>query len=164
MYIFFIRIMGNSKEWCNLWRKLDPRGLCYQCFQHGPDFLFGKLSIKDFNDEPHFPEIIKVISSWIQINTLLKANDERKISKCDKSIHKAMRIRFDIHQTNKNFSVTVKPINACKLEFADHLWLTFLDQLHSDILVFAIIKFQIYNITVTKWKYGIYPNSIITFN
>ena len=145
-------------------KKIRSSWLMLSVFSTWSRFFIGKLSIKDFNDEPHFPEIIKVISSWIQINTLLKANDERKISKCDKSIHKAMITRFDIHQTNKNFSVTVKPINACKLEFADHLWLTFLDQLHSDILVFAIIKFQIYNITVTKWKYGIDPNSIITFN
>ena len=39
-----------------------------------------------------------------------------------------MRILVDIHQTNKNSCVTVQPKNACKLKFADHLWLTILDQ------------------------------------
>ena len=61
-----------------------------------------------------------------------------------------MRITFEIHQTNKRFSVTVQPKNACKLEFSYHLWMPFLDQLHSDIIVFAIITFNIYNIIVTK--------------
>ena len=31
-----------------------------------------------------------------------------------------MRIPVGIHQTNKKFSVTVQPKNACKLEFAYH--------------------------------------------
>ena len=54
--------------------------------------------------------------------------------------------------------------NACKLEFEDHLWLTFLDQPQSEIVVFAIITFHIYTIIVTKWKHGIYTNDLITFN
>ena len=68
----------------------------------------------------------------------------------DRSIHKAMRITIDIHQINKKFSVTFQPKNACKLEFVDNLWLPFLDQPQSDILVFAIITFQIYSILVKK--------------
>ena len=40
----------------------------------------------------------------------------------------------------------------------------FLDQPQSDILFFATITFKIYNILVTKWKHGICPNDIITFN
>ena len=39
-----------------------------------------------------------------------------------------MRIPDDIFQRNKKLFVTVHPKNACKLEFADHLWLTFLNQ------------------------------------
>ena len=41
---------------------------------------------------------------------------------------------------------------------------TFIDQAQSDIVVFAIINFQIYDILVTKWENGIGPNDIITFN
>ena len=55
---------------------MNPNDLCYQCFKHGPDCLFGKLKIKDFNDEPHFSYILKLISSQIQINKLLKTNYE----------------------------------------------------------------------------------------
>ena len=50
------------------------------------------------------------------------------------------------------------------MELSDHLWLTFLDQPHSDIVVSAIIYFHIYNILVTKWKDGIGPNDMITLN
>ena len=98
------------------------------------------------------------------MNTLFKTNDERKGRTCNKSIHKAMIIPVDIHQTNKKLYVKVQPKNACKLEFADNLLLPFLDQPHSDIVVFAIITSQIYNILVKKWKHGIVPNNIITFN
>ena len=75
-----------------------------------------------------------------------------------------MQITVDIYQTNKKFFVTFQPKNACKLEFSDHLWLPFLDQPQSDIVVFAIITFQLHNILVTKWKHRIGPNKIITFN
>ena len=50
------------------------------------------------------------------------------------------------------------------MEFVDHLWLPFLDQPQSDIVVFIIITFQIYNILVQSWKHGIGPNYIISFN
>ena len=75
-----------------------------------------------------------------------------------------MIIPVDIHQTNKKIYVTVQPKNSCKLEFADNLWLPFLDQPHSDIVVFTIINFQIYNILVTKWKHLIVTNDLITLN
>ena len=52
----------------------------------------------------------------------------------------------------------------CKLEFADNLWLPFLDRPQSDIVVFAIITFQIYKILLTKWNHVIGPNNIITLN
>ena len=67
------------------------------------------MRIKDFNDEPHFLEIIKLIPSRSQINTLFDTNYERKRRICDRIIHKAMRITVDIHQTNKKLSVTVQP-------------------------------------------------------
>ena len=40
---------------------------------------------------------------------LFETKDERKQSRCDKILHKAMRIPVDIHQTSKNFSVTIQP-------------------------------------------------------
>ena len=54
--------------------------------------------------------------------------------------------------------------NACKLEFADHLWLLFFDQPQSDVVDFALIYFHICIILVTKRKHVIVPNDIITFN
>ena len=63
----------------------------------------------------HISQKIKLISSWIQINTLFKTNDERKIRSYYRSIHKAMIITVGIHQPNKKFSVIVQPRNACKL-------------------------------------------------
>ena len=38
------------------------------------------------------------------------------------------------------------------MEFADHLWLPFIDQPHYDIVVFTIITIQVYKIIVTKCK------------
>ena len=61
-----------------------------------------------------------------------------------------MIITVDIHEINKNFTVIVHPQNSCRLEFADHLWIPFLDQPQYDIVVFAIITFQIYKIIVSK--------------
>ena len=34
---------------------INPHDLYYQCSKHGPDFLFRKMRIEDFNDELHFP-------------------------------------------------------------------------------------------------------------
>ena len=98
------------------------------------------------------------------MNTFLKAENARKIRIYDKGIHKTMWITVVSHQTNKKFSVTGQPENACKLKFADHLWLPFIDQPQSDVVVFEMINFQIYYIVVTKWKLRIGPNTIITFN
>ena len=75
-----------------------------------------------------------------------------------------MQIPVNIYQRTKKFFVTVQPENACKLEFADHLWLPFLDQSQTDIVVFTIINVHIYNTLVTKWKRGIGPNGIIALN
>ena len=50
-----------------------------------------------------------------------------------------------------------------ELELAYNLWLPFIDQPQSEIVVFAITTFHIYNILVTKWKNIIGPNDIITF-
>ena len=35
---------------------INPRDLFHQCSKNGPDCLFILLRIKDFNDEPHFPD------------------------------------------------------------------------------------------------------------
>ena len=49
------------------------------------------------------------IGGQIEINMLFNTKDERKRSRCDRKIHKAMRITVDIHERNKNFAVTVQP-------------------------------------------------------
>ena len=72
---------------------------------------------------------------------LLKTNDVIKRRRRDIKIYKAMKITFDIHEINKEFTTAVQLKNACKLEFVDHLWPTFLDQPQSNIIVFAIITF-----------------------
>ena len=48
------------------------------------------------------------------------------------------------------------------MEFSNHLWLQFLDQTQSDVVVFTIIYSDIYKKLVTEWKYGISTNDIIT--
>ena len=53
--------------------------------------------------------------------------------------YKAMIILYGMLLTNKQIFVTVNPKNTCKFEFADHLWLPFIDQTQSDVVVFAII-------------------------
>ena len=75
-----------------------------------------------------------------------------------------MRILVDISQTNKKLFVTFQPKNTCKLELTDHLWITYRDEPQSDIVVFTIINFQIYNILVQNWKHGIVPKAILPFN
>ena len=102
--------------------------------------MFGKVGIKDFNDEPHFP-IKKLGSSRIETNMLFKTKYERKLSISDKKTHKATRITIEIHERNKKFTVAVQPKNACKLESVDHLWLPFFDHPQYEIVVFAILTF-----------------------
>ena len=50
------------------------------------------------------------------------------------------------------------------MEPADHLWLPFLAQTQSDVVVFAIISFDSKKNIVTKWEYGISTNYKITLN
>ena len=78
--------------------------------------------------------------------------------------HKAMRIHNRICQNIKKLFVTVNPINACRMKFDYHLWVTFIAQPKSDAVVFVIIYFKINKNLVTEWKHGIYTNNIITFN
>ena len=126
---------------------INPRDWFHYCYKDGPVFLFGKLRVSYSIDKPCFPAKSKLLSCQIQINTLFKNNYGRKRKKFDINIHKAMRIPVKIYQTNKKF-VTVKPKNVCKLEFADRLWLPFLDKPKSDILVFTINIFHIYIILI----------------
>ena len=55
-----------------------------------------------------------------------------------------MRISDAIFQTNTKLFLVVIPKNAYKLKFDDNLWLPFLDQPQSDIVVFEIINLRIY--------------------
>ena len=95
------------------------------------------MRIRDSRDEPHFPEKEKLLSSQIQTNTLFKNNKEIKTRIFDRNIHKAIQIPVNIYQTNKIFFATVQPKKPFKLEYAGHLWLPFLDNPQSDIVVFA---------------------------
>ena len=143
---------------------INHHDLCYQFSKDGSDFLFGRFGIMDSRDKTHFLAKTKLLSSQIQINMLVKNNDERKRRRCDRNIHKHMGIPVGIYQTNEKLFVTVQPNNECKLEFADILWLPFVVQPQYDIVVFSIITFQIYNILVTKWKHGTVTDDLITFN
>ena len=78
------------------------------------------------------------------MNILFKTKDEIKRRRCDRNIHKAMIIPVEICETNKRFTVTVQPKNACKLEFSHHLWLLFIDQPQSSIVFFCKELFFIY--------------------
>ena len=84
------------------------------------------------------------------MNILFKTRYIRKRGIYYEKILKAMSMRLpvEIHKRNKKCTVTVQHKNECKLEFVDNLWLPFIDQPQSDILDFAVINFQIYNITV----------------
>ena len=95
---------------------------------------------------------------------LFKNNYKVKRRACEINIHKAMQFFVGIYQTNKKIFVIVQPKNTCKLELVDHLWLPFIDQRQYDIVVFAINIFLIYKIIVSKWKHGIGPDDIITFD
>ena len=68
------------------------------------------------------------------------------------NIYKAIIIPDGIYQTNNKLFVTVNPKNTCKLEFSNHLWLIFIDQPQSDVVVISVITFQIYKMLVTKLK------------
>ena len=94
------------------------------------------------------------------MNILLKNNNERKRSRCDINTPKAVQIPVKIYQ---KYLIYLNQ-KTCKLEFADHLYLPFIDQPQSDILFIGIMNFHIYNILVTKWKHGIGTNDIVTFN
>ena len=110
--------------------------------------------------------IIPIIFLNIESNPneyVFKTKDENKEISF-RNIQISMKIIVDSHETNKNFTITVQQKKACKLEFADHLWLPFLDKPQSDIVFFAIINLQIYHILVSKWIHGAYPVYIITFN
>ena len=74
---------------------------------------------------------------------MFNKHNGRKKRKLDMSKHKAMRIPDRICQNNKNLPVIVIPIKACRIEFDDHLWLPFLDQPQSDVVVFVIFHFDI---------------------
>ena len=53
--------------------------------------------------------------------------------------HKDMIITECIYQNNKIFFVVINPRSACKMRFSDHLWLPFLGQPQSYVVVFTII-------------------------
>ena len=71
-----------------------------------------------------------------------------------------MIIPVGIHERNKSSLLQFNQKMYVKLESVDNLQLQFIDQPQSDIVVFAIINFQI----LSKWKHGIGTIDIIKFN
>ena len=69
------------------------------------------------------------------MNILFNNINKIKIRRCERNIYKAMKTPVEIYQTNKIFSVIIQPKNAYKWEFSEHLWLPFLDQPRSEIVV-----------------------------
>ena len=65
------------------------------------------------------------------MNILFKTKDERKRSKRDRKMHKAMRSSVEFHERYTTFTVI-----ACKLEFVDQFWLPYLEQPQSGVVVF----------------------------
>ena len=96
-------------------QKINPHDLCYKCSKDGPEFLFGKLRIRDYRDEPCFPSKVKILSCKIQMNTVFNDKDEINRSKCDRNIHKVMIIPVKIYHTNKKVVCFSSTKNACRL-------------------------------------------------
>ena len=78
--------------------------------------------------------------------------------------HKNMIILDRICKNNRKGFVTFNPSNTCKMGLAYRLWLPFLDQPQSDVVVCAIINSGIYQNLLIEWKHGISTNDILTFN
>ena len=78
--------------------------------------------------------------------------------------HKAMIITDCMCQTNEKLFAAFNPKDTSKLEFADYLWLPFLDQPQSDVVLLSSSIFDLYKSHVTYWKYEISTNYKITFN
>ena len=57
MFIFKNKINGEiTKNDVIDTETINSCDLCYQCYKHGPDCLFGKFRNKYFNDKPYFPK------------------------------------------------------------------------------------------------------------
>ena len=75
---------------------------------------------------------------------MFKKKHGRKISNLNMNTHKSVIIPDRICQNSKSFSLTFYPRNTCKMDFSKHLWLPFLGQPQSDVVVFEIIYSDIY--------------------
>ena len=129
-------------------KMINTHDLCYQCCKDSPEYLFGNLSMRDCKYEAYFLVKRELISCKIKTKTMFKKNKGTKKGEYDMNINKALKIIDWILKTNNKLFVAFNPKNVCKLEFAYHLWLPFLDQNQPYILVFVIINLQIYNIPV----------------
>ena len=63
-------------------------------------------------------------------------------------MHKAVIIIDGNFETNKRLFVKTNIKPPFKLEFSNHLWLPFLYQPQSDVIVFEITTLQIYKIHI----------------
>ena len=90
---------------------INPHDLFYQCSKDGPEFLFGKLSIRGYRDDPYFTAKIKLFSCQIQMNRLFNNYYGRKRGRFYRNIHKSVRIPVDVYQTDERLFATVQPKN-----------------------------------------------------
>ena len=80
------------------------------------------------------------------MKTMFEKNNATKRGKSNMNKHKVVIITGQIYQNNKKLFVTFNSRNECRMDFADRLWLPFIDQSQSDVVVFVIIYFCIYKI------------------
>ena len=66
---------------------------------------------------------------------------------------RAVVINYIIYRREETIA-TIHPKNAYKLEFPDHLLLSFIEQPQSNEAAFAIISFGVYKYLVTSWRNG----------
>ena len=57
-------------------KRINPHDLCYHSSKDFTEFLFGKLRIRNFRDEPCFPAKRKLLSCQIKTSTLFENNHE----------------------------------------------------------------------------------------
>ena len=77
---------------------------------------------------------------------MFEKNNEKIIVKLNLNRHKTVIITDCIFHNERKVFVTVNFQDKRKMDFADHLWLLFIDQLQLEVFVFAINFLEIYKI------------------
>ena len=90
------------------------------------------MRIREIKYESYFPA---KQSREYKMKCMFKKNNATKRRKLNKNEHKAMIIPNLIFKTNKELFVTVNTQSVCTLGFSVHIWLPFLNQPQSDVVV-----------------------------